>query len=329
MLLTITMFIGLFVDEFFSIPMVWLYVIPIISIMSIVNQLNLTILRNEQRAKMFALYEVSNMVLKFSITIFFLVVMLESWYAQVYGVLITSVIFFLIAFSYMIQRSYIKLKLDQEKVKSILKISIPMIPYSLSGIVILMSDRLFIENMVGISEVGLYSVGYSFGMIVMLFTDAFIKAWSPWFYRLLKDDTIEHKRTIVKYSYVYLIGLFIIALSVSHVATLILPYFVDSKFYSAQDFIFWIAIAFAIRGVYQLFFPYLVHIGRTNLLAISMFVASVVNLVLNYWFIKLFGTIGAAYSTVIAFFISSLMMFIYQQRFYRMPWLYFRKTDVN
>lgn len=320
--MAVTFLINIYFDELFLISTYWLYLIPIFSVMTMVNELNTTILRNEHRAYMFGVFEISNTVLKMGFTILFLVVFSLSWYSQVFGVLVGSVVFFIVGIVYMKNRGYLDFTFDKEKIKSILHISIPLVPHSLGGIVIAMSDRLFIEQMVGLEAVGLYTVGYSFGMIVMLFADAFIKAWSPWFYKNLADPTDSKKQKIVKYTYVFILGLFVLTWGIAIVAELILPYFVDERYHGAGEFIFWIAIGYAIRGIYQIFFPYLVHINRTSFLATSTVVAAIFNLIFNYILINLYGAIGAAYATVIAFAVSALLVFLYQQKHYYMPWNY-------
>ena len=323
-----TFLINLWSNTLFSIPTYWLYLIPALSVMTMVNELNTTILRNEQRAYMFGFFEISNTVAKMGFTILFLIVFSFGWYAQVFGMVIGSVVFFIVGIVYMKSRGYLNFTFDTEKIKSILHISIPLVPHALGGIVIAMSDRLFIERMVGLEAVGLYAVGYSFGMIVMLFTDAFIKAWSPWFYKNLVEPTDSQKQKIVKYTYVYIIGLFVLATIISIVAEFILPYFVDERFYGASVFIFWVAFGYAVRGIYQIFFPYLVHISCTSFLATSTAVAAIVNLILNYMLIDLYGAIGAAYATAIAFAVGALLVFWYQQKNYYMPW-FVRRENVK
>ncbi|WP_066354374.1 oligosaccharide flippase family protein [Aliarcobacter skirrowii] len=307
-------------DTVFSIPTELLLIVPFIAFMQMINNLNTTILRNEQRAYMFGVFEVSLTAVIMSVTILSLVVLGFGWYSQVVGVFVAGVVFSIIGFVYMSKRSYITLAFDKDKIKSILNISIPLIPHVLGGLIIAASDRLFIEQMVSLEAVGLYAVGYSFGMIVMLFTDAFIKAWSPWFYKNLANPTDSKKVKIVKYTYVFIIGLFVLAGLISVVAEFMLPYFVDEKFYGASEFIFWVALGYAVRGVYQIFFPYLVHISRTSFLAVSTVVAALINLALNYVLIDIYGAIGAAYATVGAYAVSALLVFCYQQRNYYMPW---------
>ncbi len=308
------------VDTLFSIPTWLLLFVPFMVGMIMVNTMSTTLLRNEQRAYMFGVFEISNTVIKMGTTILLLVVFGQGWYSQVYGIFFDAVLFMVVGIVYMKHRKYIQLSFDKEKIKSILHISVPLIPHVLAGAVISMSDRLFIAQMVSLESVGLYAVGYSFGMIVMLFTDAFIKAWSPWFYKNISEPTESKKQKIVIYTYVYILGMFILAGSIALVAEFILPYFVDEKFYAAREFIIWIALGYAIRGVYQIFFPYLVHISRTSFLATSTVLAALVNLALNYILIRKYGAIGAAYATLAAFAVSALLVFWYQQRNYYMPW---------
>lgn len=325
--LLITYVITTLYIRIFSIPTYWLFIIPFISVMMMINDLNTTILRNEQRAYMFGVFEVSNMFIKMSMTILFLLVFSFGWYSQVLGTLIGAFVFFFIGIWYMSKRDYINMKFNIEKIKSILNISIPFIPHVLGGVIIAMSDRLFIEMMIGLEAVGIYTVGYSFGMLVMIIVDSFIKAWSPWFYKSLVKPTYEIKIKIVKYTYFFIIGIFIIAFLASLLAQYVLPYIVDEKFYSAEEFIFWVAIGYAIRGVYQIFFPYLVHISRTSFLAISTVIAAIINLILNYLLIDLYGAIGAAYATALAFAVSAVLVVWYQQKNYYMPWFF--KHGIN
>lgn len=318
--LLVSIILFFYKETFFSIPSWLLLCIPALAFMQMINTMSTTILRNEQRAFMFGIFEVCIAFVTISLTVLFLIKFNYGWMSQVYSVFIASFIFCIIGFIYMKKKDYINLSFDKEHIKSILKISIPLIPHGLGGLIIAASDRLFIERMVGLEATGLYAVGYSFGMIVSLFSDAFIKAWSPWFYKNLANPTYEKKAKIVKFTYFYIIGIFLLALIIAFIAEFLLPYIVDSRYLSSKEFIIWIAIGYSIRGIYQIFFPYLIHISKTQFLAVSTFVAAILNLILNYFFIKIYGAIGATYATVVAFTVSALLVFWYQQKNYYMPW---------
>ena len=317
----VTLIGSFFFDTAFSIPKKWILTIPLISYMFMVNTLNLTILRNEEKAVMFGVFEISNTAVTMSITVVLLVLYGFGWESQAIGILVSYFIFYIISAIHMYKRGFIKLKFDSAFAKDILRTSLPLIPHVLGGIIITVSDRLFIEHMINLEEVGIYSVGYTFGLVVILFTDAFIKAWSPWFFKNLVKPTEKKKIQIVKYTYAYIAGVLILPVIISLAAELVLPFIIDERYLGAKRYIFWIALGYAIHGIYRIFYPYLVHINRTAFLGFSSIVAAVLNLILNYFLIDSMGAIGAAYATILSFMTSSLLVFLYQRKNYPMPWM--------
>ena len=312
-------------ESIFSIPFNWFLLIPIISLFMIVNVINKTILRNEGKALLFGFFEISHSVVNMGVTLILLIAYGLSWYAQVYGLLLAYTIFFIVGIIYIRKHNYIVLKYDKSVLKNLLKVSLPMIPHALGGTILTMSDRVFIEKMIDLETVGIYSVAYTFGMIVLLFSHSFIKAWNPWFYKKLASPSSQNRKLIVKYSYLYIIGILFVAAFVSVFGNYVLPYFVNEAYHQATSYIFWIALGYAMFGIYQIFFPYLVHIEKTSFLAISTSIAALVNLLLNYICINSFGAIGAAYATFFSYFLMFVMVSIYTQKHYSMPWFFIFK----
>jgi len=323
--LMMTFLLTLFYNEIFSIPASLIQSIPLLSFMFMVNTINLTILRNEGKAYTYGMFEISNTSVNIFVTILFLVVYHYGWQSRVIGIVIAYFIFFISSMIYMKKRAYLSFDINKKEIISILELSIPLIPHMLSGLVITLSDRIFIEHMISLEMVGIYSVGYTFGMVIMIVTDAFIKAWNPWFYASLKDLTIERKEKIVKYTYIYIIGIFILTFLLVIVFKHLLPYIVDGKFYGAEVFIVWIALGYAVHGVYKIFFPYLVYVNKTTFIALSTSIAAILNLIFNYIFILNYGAIGAAYATIVAYIVSSALVIWYHKNYYDMPWFNFEK----
>ena len=312
--------VSLMVDKFFSLPTdIWL-ALPALSFLMMVNTINLTLLRNESRPYLYAIFEVANTFLSLVITVTLLVAFNFGWYSQVVGLFASNAVFSVVAILYILSRKYIQFQIRINVVKPILRLCLPLIPHVLGGVIIAVSDRLFIERMVGLEAVALYSIGYSFGMIVGLFTDAFIKAWTPWFFRVLQVPTERVKKDVVRFTYIYSIAVFLLAFVISAIAILLLPFIVGPPFLGASDYIGWVALGCAVHGVYKIFFPYLVHINKTSFLAVSTVVAALANIVLNYFFVSYFGAIGAAYSTILSYALSTVLVFCYQSHHFKMPW---------
>ena len=177
----ITLGVSFYYQEIFSVPSNWVVIIPLLSFMFMINTINLTILRNQEKAYLFGVFEVINTAINMGVTILLLVMYHYGWYARAGGIIVAYTLFFIISLLHMRKNGFIILRYDREEARKILKLSIPLIPHVVGGIIIALSDRFFIERMVSLEMVGIYSVGYMFGMVVILFTDAFLKAWSPWF----------------------------------------------------------------------------------------------------------------------------------------------------
>ena len=323
--LSIAVSFSFYHETIFSVPSRWVSIVPILSFMFMVNVLNLTILRNQEKAYIFGIFEIINTLINLGATILLLVVYNWGWYASATGILVAYSIFFVVSILHMKKNGFIILQVDKEEIKRVLKISIPLIPHVVGGIIIALSDRFFIEKMLNIEMVGIYSVGYMFGMVVILFTDAFIKAWSPWFYKMLSNPNFTIKLRIIKYSYLYILATFFIAIVVSLLSKIIIPFVVDVRYAGAENYVFWIAIGYAIHGVYKIFFPYLVHLGKTSFLATSTVIAATLNLIFNFLLIHLFGAVGAAYSTILSFTVSACLVCWYQNKHFEMPWTQFHK----
>lgn len=311
---------NVFFTDLFSLPDKYLYVMPLLSFMMMANTINLTILRNENRPYVFGLFEILCTFITISITIMLLVFYQYGWQSQIVGLLVSYGIFFLVALAYMRKRKYLEFRPSKEGVIDVFKLSFPMVPYVLSGIAINAGDRVFIEQMLGLDSLGLYSIGYSFGMIIMLFTDAFNKAWSPWFYKQMVNPDYEAKRKVVRLTYCYVVFVFLLAGCISFVGGFILPLVVSEKFHAAGEFIIWISLAYAVQGVYKMFFPYFILMDKTSSVALVLIAAAVCGLIANYFFIGAFGAVGAAYAMIVAWSVSVILAIIFQVKNFPMPW---------
>ena len=69
---------------------------------------------------------------------------------------------------------------------------------------------------------------------------------------------------------------------------------------------------------------YIFYIKKTYILAWVTFASAGMNIVLNYFFIKANGAIGAAQATTITFFVQFIMVWILSAKVYKMPWKLWR-----
>lgn len=311
----------------FSIPQRWFYVLPLIAYMNMLNTFNLTILRNRKKPAEYGVFEISRTVVDLSLTILLIVVYAFGWEGRATGILIASLVIGIISVFRVWQSGYFLFEIDTSQIKEILKISLPLIPHVLGGVIITLGDRIFIDQMVSTSAVGIYTVGYQFGMIMTLVVMAFNKTWSPWMYELLAEDKKENKVTIVKATYLVSGGFIVLALVVTGISYYLLPFMTAEEYYGGFVYVIWIAMGYAFYGMYTLVFPYGVHVGKTSYLGITTFSAAIINLFANYYLISINGPLGAAQATLISYLFMFILVWWYSNKLYLMPWFSFQKIN--
>lgn len=311
-------------SSFFSIDFSYFYILLPMVFFTVIIEIYSSLLRNQQKASSFFFIEVFGTVLKYGLILFFLIFLKQGWISFLYGNLIGLGLIALYSFYSLIKQGFINFKagISIIKIKKILKLCIPLIPHSVGIMVISLSDRLFIEKLVSVEAVGIYTVAYSFGMIVSLFSDAFIKAWSPWFYSKIKNINEKDAKNIVTVTYLYIIGMIILSAIVYIVAYFLIPLMTSNEYHEAIKYVFYIALGYSIQGVYKIFFPYLIYFSKTQVLTLSTFIAACVSVIGNSILINLFGVVGAAYSSILAFFVSSIFVFYIANKQIKLPWFF-------
>ena len=205
---------------------------------------------------------------------------------------------------------------------SALAFGIPLIPERISTFVLNISDRLFIAEMESLENVGLYAVGSQVGMVILVLTGALLQSFIPFQYEKMTNLTRINKIKIVQYTYIFMIILIIVFL-VLILFTPIIFSVLNKEFISGSVFVFWIALGYLFEALYNIFYQYLIYLNKTRMIAVITLLGVLTNLVLNYLLIKEFGTIGAAYSTLISYALIATITFIIANRIFPMPWLAF------
>ena len=323
---SVCIFVGLAIivaalsGDFFGIPDRWLIALPILAGMSMLNLFNLSVLRCERRPTAYGVVEVSATLLNLLLSIVLVGYLSLGWEGRALGIALPTILYGVLALWHLRSRRYFVAAPSRKSLRDIVVFSLPLMPHTMASVLIAASDRFFLEALRSREEVGIYSVGYSFGMVVMLFTEAFAKAWTPWLLRSMATATEAEKRGVVRVTYRYLVALVIGATIYAWLAVRVLPFVVGADFLGAAVYVPWICAGYVAFGVYQIFFPYLVLMDRTRFLALSSVLAAIANLFGNYVLIGEYGPIGAAWATILAYCISAALVSGYVIKRYPMPW---------
>ena len=114
---------------------------------------------------------------------------------------------------------------------------------------------------------------------------------------------------------ILLLAAFVLAL----VAMVILNMFFPSSYHAAASIIPIITVSSVLFGVYNIFSIGIGIRRKTWFAALVMALAALVNVGCNFLLIPLYGSMGAALSTLIAYFLLAVTMYIVNQRIYPIP----------
>ncbi len=313
----------------FGLDSTWYLAMPVIACMNMANLLNLTLLRTQEKPCQYAAWELSHTLTNLGLSLVLVIGFHLGWEGRAIGIVVPMCLYGCFGIWALARQGMIPTHFRWSDVRETFAVSIPLVAHVLASVANTAIDRLFIDELLGTDAVGIYTVGYQFGMVILIFSDAFLKAWQPWFYKSLAGDKYENKVTVVKYSWYFIVLLSIGALIYSAIAQWILPYVVDKRYYEASSVILPVAISYIAFGAYQIIFPYLVMVGKTKVLAIITPTAAVVNIGLNLIWIPQYGILGAAYATIAAYVTSFILVLFFVNKYYPMPWLLGTKKKLD
>lgn len=317
-----------FIAEYSELSEYWLYIALITSFFSIITIFLTGQYRVENNAFFFAVINNSLTATNLVLGLFFVVILNWNFEGRAYSLLITNALFGLICLLVLGKKGLITKNLSKTNMKETLNYGLPLIPHKLGAYLINYSDKFFIVNLVNLSANGVYSVGYTVGSLVGKFEGAFSLAFIPILFEELKKDTEHARRKIVKISYLFLFIFFLSTLILIVFTDLFFNYFIDKSFSEAKPIVKIIAIGYFFSSCYKIFTGYIFYSKKTIYLTYISIINIILSLLLNYLLISQFGIEGAAYATLISFFIMFIITAFIANYLIPMPWFYFLKNKI-
>ena len=199
---------------------------------------------------------------------------------------------------------YISIKqVHKGTVKEMVRFSLPLVPNNISIWAMGSMDKYMITYMMGANFNGLYSVAHKLPSIISMLSSVFNQAWN---YSALEEqnssteDKHEYYRKIFR---IYTSFMFTAcSLGMIFVKPVMLLW-VGEEFKSAWIFAPYLFVSVVFSCLTSFYVPMFVEMEKTNYLFISTTIGAIINLILNYFLIKIWGVNGAAFATVVTYFV--------------------------
>ena len=231
------------------------------------------------------------------LSILFIMIYREhKYYAKIVGnalgIFVFAVIIIIVTFSAQ-KPKYIK-----EYWKYAARISVPAIMCTLSDLILLESDRIMLTEITGPSATAEYSLIYNIGSILIALYTAISGAWTPWFYKNVEKENIEDICKIEKiYISIFCLG----AIGLLTISPEIIRILAPKSYWNGVNYVSLIIIASYLIFLYSFLTTYLMYLKKPGIIGINTTISAIINLLLNYFLIKAYGGIGAAFATIVSY----------------------------
>lgn len=228
--------------------------------------------------------------------------------ARILGLALVEVVCFTGLFAVQMKRG--KVFFSSRFWKYAILFNLPLIPHYLSQTVLNNADRIMIQNMVGDSEAGIYSLAYSVSSIMVLFNSALSQTIGPWLYQKIKDHKAEDMAPV---GYTTLIIIAAVNLLLIILGPEVVAIFAPSSYYDAIWVIPPVAMGTVFLYSYDLFAKFAFYHEKTVFVMIISVIGAALNILLNFIFINIFGYIAAGYTTLVCYMIYAVGHYIYMR----------------
>ncbi|MFD1553128.1 polysaccharide biosynthesis protein [Putridiphycobacter roseus] len=279
-------------------------------------------LRFQNKAKKFALIQLSSIGVTIILNLFFLFVLLPIY--PEFGI---GFIFIANLFASLIKPLFlwkeikaIRLVWDKFLVRTMVIFALPMVIAGFAGIVNETIDRILLKRLLidkGVeyaqSQVGIYSANYKLSIIITLFIQAFRYAAEPFFFAQEHNkDKAKIYSTVMTY---FVIVVSLIFLGVTLYLD-IFKWFINERYWEGLKVVPILLMANIFLGIYYNQSIWYKLANKTKFGAYIAIGGAIITLSLNILFIPHFGYVGSAWATLIVYFLMMLASHFLGQKYY-------------
>ncbi len=213
-----------------------------------------------------------------------------------------------------------KIGFSLDILKKELRFSFPLIAAIGAFIIIDSSGQYFLKMFLPLSEVGLYNMGYQFGLVMMILVGGFSSSFPPYYFKYNKTGDAQAILPGILKAYMAIASVCVILLTA--VSPFIFKIFTTEQFHQAYTVVPWIAVAYMLKVPYLIFLAGIYMKNKTSWQLYLELSAAVVTLLGNYFLIPLLGREASALTAVLAYSVMSLGAYWMVKRINPIPNLY-------
>ena len=182
--------------------------------------------------------------------------------------------------------------------KKAILLNLPLILHYLSQTVLNSADRIMISDLVNADKAGIYSLAYQISQVMTLFSIALTQTLTPWIYQKIKSNRVAD---IAHISYATMGIVAAVNLLLILIAPEVVRIFAPPSYYEAIWVVPPVALSVFFLFCYDVFSKFEFYYEKTHYVMFASVIGALINVITNYIFIKEYGYIAAAYTTLFCY----------------------------
>ena len=261
------------------------------------------IVRN--KTKSVAIWSLVKLLTGVVFSLLFVVILKFGALGRIYGMIAGNLLLFLVAFFYIVR--FVGFNFSKKRLLNSLCLGLPLVFSVFSYVILDISDRYMIEKIIGLSELGIYDIGYTISSAPLIIIVGFNAVWQPIFYENMNDGDYNNISRLTNY---FILGFALISGAVIIFSNEIFNILINREYINAIEIIPWVVCGIFLLGSSNFLNSILGYNKKFLEIGLISLAAAILNVILNYFLIKQLGIIGAAISTCISYFVYFLFLFI-------------------
>lgn len=278
----------------------------------------------EKRYKRIGIGSIVSFIVNFGLTFLFIISFKMGVTGRILGILAGKL--FLISVHYLNYMKNSKFKFRKDFLKDSLAIGTPMILTGLLGTLINYSDRIILAKFSSLEVVGYYSLAYTGGLILLVFIDSFINAWTPVFYDKIEKN--KKDKSLVNTIEIFIAGLALVAIAGELFSKEIIYFIFPRNYYNTVDYLPYIISSSVLQGFVYYLSLFLFHFKDNKYTSMVSGLSAGINILINIMFIPRFGVMVAVWSTIISFILSVTIYFAIIRLKYKFSFKYIKLISI-
>lgn len=262
------------------------------------NEFSFALLRIHEESIKYVVISLSGMLCSLALNIYLVAILKIGIKGVLFSSLFSAILMSLIFAPYLWSR--LKFKYSLNTLKEMLNFGLPLVPASLGSFVLIYADMFFLKHFSTLENVGIYSLAYKFGALVLvLIVNPFDATWAPLKYKAVMEKDADRIYANVL-TYFCFVAVFL-ALGISVLIKDVLTLISGQGYLSAYKYVGFIAFSYVLYGLYRVVCLGIDIAKKTRIRAVIVVLSACINLILNYILIPRFYVFGAANATLLSY----------------------------